>query len=163
MSRFIRALEIGDRSFGWVVFLAFLVFLVHKPVLQKFDDLTSPQPWFSVSFSVPDFQQGGEPVVEYTRVINQPVRGFWSVKINPVDDPDPATGPYICTGGDYANYWPHLSGTIHMRLWNFAGTSCDLRPDTYQACAHYELRNDRDNRRRFGPFCDEFTVLKKTG
>lgn len=154
MTRLIQSMEIGDKAFGWTVLAAFLVFLAHRPVLQAVDDLTTPQPWFEVSFTIPDHKIGEVPDVQYRRSIQRALRGHWSVRIfSP-----PAARPYLCAGSGYAYYQPEISGTITMSLHDFIGSRCRPNAGTYTACSLYELTDKRDVTREFGPFCTGFTV-----
>lgn len=154
MSRVVRSLEIGDKAFGWVVLLAFLGVLAHKPALQIWDDMTTPQPWFDVSFDIPDHRTGEAPDVEYTRKITRPLHGHWSVRIfSP-----PAARLYVCAGSGYAYYQPETSGTLTMSLPDFVGAKCRPRAGTYTACTLYELTDERDATRQFGPHCTDFKI-----
>ncbi len=153
--RMFRSLEIGDRSFGWVVLLAFLAFLVHKPAVELFDDVTTPQPWFDVSIDVFKDQEGGWNV-RYKRQINRSVRGVWSARVFKIGEPKGIP----CSGSEYAHYKTYTSGTIVMTLDDFVGDDdgCDLQPGRYELCASYLLRNDDDRQRSFGPVCTRFNV-----
>lgn len=154
MTSIIRKLEIGDRAFGWVVLICFIALLAHKPAINLIDDLTTPQPWFSVQFKVPDHRHGNNPDVTYKRTINRPVHGHWSVRIfSP-----PSNKPYVCAGSGYAYYQPETEGTITLSFHDFIGARCRPRPGVYEACSLYELTDSRQVTRNFGPFCSRFTV-----
>lgn len=156
MNRVLRSLEVGDRAFGWVVLLAFITLIIHRPIMDKINDLTTPQPWFSSSFSIPDFRQGENPQITYSRKVNRPLTGHWSVRIfSP-----PGEDPYVCSGSGFAYFQPELSGVVPYDLWSFVGTECRPWPGDYRACSLYELTDHRDVTRSFGPFCDKFKVTE---
>lgn len=154
--RIIRSFEIGDKAFGWTVLLLFVGFLIHKPMMLLLDDLTTPQPWFTVAFTVPDHAPGDDPIVQYERTINRPVQGLRSARISKRDKA--SVYRFVCSGSGYAYYQPETSGPISVPLSAFVGSRCSLAPGSYRACAAYDLTDSRASRRTFGPFCDTFEV-----
>ncbi|WP_099867844.1 hypothetical protein [Pararhizobium haloflavum] len=151
-----RSAEIGDKAFGLIILAAFLVFLVHKPILQYYDDWTTPQPWFAASIDVEDHVVGQEAMVSYTRVINRPVFGNWQSNVFAVDAGEGFR--YICSGGGYARYYPETSGDIRISLSDFVGAECIQSEGRYRVCSSYALRDESELLRRFGPFCTQFDV-----
>lgn len=159
MKRLIGAMEIGDKAFARLVLITFFAILLHRPILQVFDDLTTPQPWFAASFAIPDHRLYDDPIVTYTRTINRPVRGLWSVSLH-VKGSDGANR-YVCSGSGYAAYFPETTGEITMPLTQFTGARCHGPPGDYRACATYDLEDIREARRVFGPFCTSFIIRPK--
>lgn len=43
--------RIGDKMFGWVVLLAFLAFLVHRPVFRLIEDVSMIREEFIIEFA----------------------------------------------------------------------------------------------------------------
>lgn len=152
-------IELSKNWYGAIIVLAFIALLFIKPITRFIDDATSPQPWFTAGFDVPNFEIGQDPEIAYHLRVNRPVRGQWFTSIYAQEDQGQLS--LICSGGGYAYYQIDTNGTTLMPLSRFIGSPCNLRAGSYRICTNYDLEDESDNTRTFGPFCDMFRVSIK--
>lgn len=134
---------VSHAHLGLLLVIGWLVVLLADPLARVYNDLTTPQPWFDVSFSVVDGR------VEYRRRINRWMRGEWTATVS-LPAPDGWRG--ICTRSSRYTYRPAASGLRHMTFTYFTG-GCTEPIGRYRLCVDYVMTDRRGVVRDFGPFC----------
>lgn len=147
---------VSNSRMGTLLVIAFLIVLLYKPILEAYDDYSTPQPWFAAAFDVPSYEAGQDPLIAYHLTVNRPVHGVWTSSVYRQEDK--STVSLVCSGGGYAYYHKDANGTMLMPLSRFIGASCDISKGEYRICTNYDLEDDRGIDRSFGPFCDFFNV-----
>jgi hypothetical protein len=89
-----------------------------------------PDQWFVVrNIAIPDFVQGADPLITYSREIRQPFIGEWIAEVHGVS----ASNDFpICVGSGRANYTPKetLPDAGVLLSW-YMGKDCRLEPGKY--------------------------------
>lgn len=129
----------------WVfLLLGYFTLLFADPIADRWDDLSTDQPWIDVEVALLDSGN-----VQYERQINRWMRGEWTAVVQ-VADGDGWRG--ICSRSGYYTYRPAMSGVTYLDFAYFTG-GCAQPDGRHRVCVDYVMRDRRGKQRDFGPFC----------
>lgn len=101
-----------------------------RRVEQARREAALPDQWFVVrNLAIPDFIQGTDPLITYSREIRAPFIGQWIVEVHPVSA---SSDTSICTGSGRDFYRPQeVLPDAGVYLSWFMGKDCKLPPGKY--------------------------------
>lgn len=124
--------------------LAFIVALLGVALWIRWsevvDTYTPGTEWFEVqALSVPDFKQGDDPTIVYTRVIKRDFIGEWVAEVHVYDFQGDRT--LFCSGTGASDYHHGDRLPDSVTLSWFVGKQCDYRPGQYSIEVVWEFRS----------------------
>lgn len=146
-------MKLSDRSLGGLLVVAWLCLLMIEPLSHKYDDMTSPQPWFKADLELYHDDEKGTQV-RYRRIINRPLRGDpWYGWMEYQDQ----NGQWMkyCSGSGKDTYAPNQSGTLSMTIAYFTGSrvACIPESNIIRVCAAWHMIDNKGRDKNFGPEC----------
>lgn len=143
---------ISNRIFGLLILIAWICILLIKPISNKIDDMTTPQPWFDAEIRV--FKSDGYQV-EYTRWINRRLKAKpWNAWVEFPNDN--GVWQKACSGSGSDTYDPSNTGTVVFTVEYFVNPTqpCKLKSlPVFKVCAKWSMYDDYDRFKPFGANC----------
>lgn len=121
-----------------------------------------PDRWYVVrNVAVPNFIEGTDPLITYSREIRQPFYGMWSSEVHLVSATDDFP---TCTGSGQNFYEPNETlPDAGVRLSWFLGKDCELGPGKYVIDSLWRIEPEGYPPKTLRFTSNPFTVIPKGG
>ena len=114
-----------------------------------------PDTFMKVHVFVPDYKQGEDPTVRFTREIFREMRGIWTVEVRNLESPGATCNP----GSGAAIYSPKEHRVLPLLLSEYLGAKCLLMPGQYIMATRWDLTDDLGQSAVVLDITEPFTVL----